>query len=113
SNVVGMVNLAPVRSCEVWRSNSMKREHLFCRTFILCQEVGVRSSASVGQLQQVHVGGNVHFFRIIASEGFGQIEYQIGATFFEGMKAFRASVQYLIKRMMAWFFKGFENFLST
>src|SRR5215469_5557672 len=108
-----VIEIAAIRGREVGRRNAMEMEHLLRRCFVLGEKMGVWAGACVWQADQIHVSGDVHFLRVIAGVGFGEIESYVGTTFRKTMKSLRTAIENVIRRFMAEFGERVENFFPV
>src|ERR1700676_69540 len=102
----------PIGSGKEWRFDAVKLEHLFRRSVVLGEEMRMWAAACVWHIQQVHIGGHVHFLGVIACKRLGEIEYYVGVALCQRSQALPTTVQHLIERFMTQFLEGLENFLA-
>src|ERR1035438_10657106 len=108
-----MFNAPAVGSCKERSLDAMKRENLFGDRFVLGENNGMRTGASVAQSQQVDIGDHVHLLGVVAIERFGQVKDQVGIATREGVQRLRTSIQLEIRRLVPQLLQRFEDFLAV
>src|SRR5690349_16262466 len=95
-----VIDVPSIRGRKKWRANFVEMEHFLRSSFVLCKKMRVRTRTGVWKFQQIHISGNVHFFGVVASIGFSQIEYQVGAAFSQSVERLWPTVQHIIRRFV-------------
>ena len=96
--IVGMVELAPVRDREARRADVVEVEDLFGHRLVLREKESLRTRARVTQVEQLEERRDVRFLRVVAGERFHHVEDEIGLR--PGQREQRSLVPQLVEERL-------------
>src|SRR6185312_13292727 len=99
-NVVRVIGAAFVGSGEVRRLDFVKVENLLGDGFVLREIESLRIAASVGDVQQFEVSGDVLVHGVIAGVRLGEVDDEVGAAFGQRQQRLILAVEDVIGRLV-------------
>src|SRR5262252_3905598 len=108
-----MIDTSSVRGCEIGRTDSVERKHLFGDRLVLCEEECMGAGTGEGNPDQLEIRSQVHVLGIVAIERLSQIEDEVRTATRERVQRRQSSVQHIVERLVPKLLERVKNLLAV